>query len=223
MQIKEQLEDLRASSRLYSSEAREIRSRGYEEPPYEHSQTRRRQESSGISASDPYYSSPGPSAVGAPYGAGPSLGYTPPATTYASSSGYPAYTMTPASGTIAAGTYPPMASDPRYPGYVYDTPMQSGLQGGYPQEYYPQGSGYEPQRRREPAPTGYTQDPRYVLDERPLPAGYSYDPSYPPAPPGGYAPTPYRGQPSYDSAPSRDPYGGRQGPAQDPYAGQRRR
>ncbi|MCJ1405085.1 hypothetical protein MMC11_008311 [Xylographa trunciseda] len=201
----EQLDDLRASSRLYSSEAREIRSRGYEgipstesslmsrpnpysEPPYEHSQTRRRMESTGgMPAGDSYYPSPGPSAIATPYGAGPSVGYTATATTFASPSGYPAFTMTPASGSVPAGTYPPMAGESRYPGYVYDTPMQPGLQGGY-QEYYPQGSGLESQRRRDPAPSGYAytssgQDPRFV-DDRSQPAGYGYDPSYPPAPSG---------------------------------------
>ncbi|MCJ1437032.1 hypothetical protein MMC27_006417 [Xylographa pallens] len=242
----EQLDDLRASSRLYSSETRDSRDRGYQgtpsteavlkskpnphsEPPYEHSQTRRRLESS-MPTSD-YYPSSGPSqTAGSPYGAGPSSGYPPTATTYVSSSGFPAYTMTAASGSIPAGPYAPMTGDPRYPGYVYETPMQPGLQGGYSQEYYPQGSAHDPQRRREQLPAGYAyssssiQDPRYVVDDRPPPAGYGYEGSYQAAPPGGYAPAPYRGQPSpYDSVPSRDPYGGRPGPAQDPYAGQRRR
>ncbi|MCJ1383611.1 hypothetical protein MMC17_006725 [Xylographa soralifera] len=178
-----------------------------------------------------YYPSPGPSqTAGSPYGAGPNSGYPQTATTYVSSSGFPAYTMTAASGSIPAGPYPPMTGDPRYPGYVYDTPMQSGLQGGYPQEYYAQGSAHDSQRRRDPVPAGYAyssssiQDPRYVVDDRPPPAGYGYDATYQPAPPGGYAPAPYRGQPSpYDPVPSRDPYGGRPGPTQDPYAGQRRR
>ncbi|MCJ1416439.1 hypothetical protein MMC32_002775 [Xylographa parallela] len=224
----EQLDDLRASSRLYSSETRDSRDRGYQEPPYEHSQTRRRLESS-MPTSD-YYPSPGPGqTAGSPYGPGPSSGYPPTATTYVSSSGFPAYTMAAASGSLPAGPYAPMAGDPRYPGYVYETPMQPGLQGGYPQDYYPQGSAHDSQRRRDP-PAGYAyssssiQDPRYVVDDRPPPAGYGYDGSYQAAPPGGYAPAPYRGQPSpYDSVPSRDPYGGRSGPAQDPYAGQRRR
>ncbi|MCJ1393369.1 hypothetical protein MMC18_006242 [Xylographa bjoerkii] len=227
---KEQLDDLRASSRLFASEARDSRNRGYEEPPYEHSQTRRRLESSVMPASDSYYPSSGPSqSVGSPYAAGPSSGYPSTGATYTSASGYPAYTMTAASGSIPAGAYPPMAGDPRYPGYVYETPLQPSLQGGYPLEYYPQGSAHEPQRRRDMLPAGYaytsstTQDPRYVVDDRPPPSGY-YDSSYQAAPSGSYAPAPYRGQPSpYDPVPSRDPYGGRPGPAQDPYPGQRRR
>ncbi|MCJ1290415.1 hypothetical protein MMC34_001953 [Xylographa carneopallida] len=194
--IKEQLEDLRASSRLYSSETRDSRDRGYQgipstekdlqsmpnprsEPPYEHSQTRRRLESS-MPAGD-YYPSPGPSqSAGSPYGAGPSSGYPSTATSYVTS-GYPAYSMAAASGSIPAGAYPPMSGDPRYPGYVYETPMQPGLQGAYPQDYYAQGSAHDSQRRRDPLPPGYaygsssTQDPRYIVDDRPPPAGYGYE------------------------------------------------
>ena len=234
---------------MYTTETRESRVRGYEgtpraefslkrqpnlelEVPYEHSQTRRRLESSSMVTGDSYYPSPGPSqSTGSPYAPGPPSGYLPTATSYVSPSGYPAYTTIPASVSIPAGY--PVAGDPRYgPSYIYDTPMQGVMQGGYPQDsYYTQGSAHDPQRRRDQLPysSNFIQDPsgpgpRYV-DDRPPPIGYGYDPPYAPAPPSGYASTSYRGQPSsqYDPLPSRDPYGGRSGPQQDPYPGQRRR